>query len=73
MTPMDAAATTAAMADTARNPVQAGTFVVHVALKFSGVNFDPAAFRAALDTTYPTVASDKDSLAHGIYEFLITP
>ena len=72
--PLTAAQTEAQLDDTSRNPTQtAGHPVnVHVDLKFVGVAFDPSDLYDALNAQWGTVASDKDTMQRGTYQFTIT-
>lgn len=69
--PLSAANTEAAL-DAQPTQTQNPT-VVTVELKFVGVNFVPGALYDALNTAYGTVATDKDTMTRGAYQFTITP
>lgn len=72
--PQTAAATKSAMENTKINPKEKlQRKVVHVALVFDGVEFNPSDLYAALDTKYGTVNSLKDTSDRGTYQFRISP
>lgn len=76
-TVVSAAATNTQAEDTTQNPVTTvstnvpGNHIVHISLRFSGVNVDPNAIYDMIDGTYGTVASVKGTVARNTYIFQI--
>lgn len=55
--------------------VAGGGSIVHVMLRFNGVNGTPTAIRQALESQFGAgkVTSDRDVMARGVYQFTINP
>ena len=62
------------MESTKRNPKSKvkGYRTINVVLNLVDVEFDPKVLYEALDAKYGTVATDKDAMARGNYQFRIS-
>jgi hypothetical protein len=71
--PQTAEATKEQLEKSVVNPAQdQSPTIVHVTLKFDGVEFKPVELYEALDSKYGTVTNEKDTVSRGTYSFRVS-